>query len=102
MCTAVDNYLQLNSRWALCDQSNEKIHVVDEGRVVRAGQVLGFVFVSGPCVFVHVDNTIFHTRYVAQVFRKAFNVEGILAILGWGCEDWINTLSAVRHVLCIL
>lgn len=70
-----------NSRWALSNESNEKVHVVNEGVVVRAGQVFGLVLVCGGGVIVHVDEAVLHARDVAQVLWQVLGVEGVLAVL---------------------
>lgn len=70
-----------NSRWALSNEGNEEVHVVDEGFIVGAGQVFGLVLVCGSGVVVHVDEAIFHARDVAQVLLQVLGFEGILAVL---------------------
>lgn len=54
-----------NSRRALRNESNEEVHVIDEGVVVGAGQVFGLVFVCSGRVAVHIDDTILHTSDVS-------------------------------------
>lgn len=70
-----------HSRWALSNESNEEVHVVDEGVVVRTGQVFGLVLVCGGGVIVHVDEAILHARDVAQVLLQVLGFEGVLAVL---------------------
>lgn len=70
-----------NSRWTLSNESNEEVHVVDEGFVVGAGQVFGLVLVCGGGVIVHVDEAVLHARDVAQVLLQVLGFEGVLAVL---------------------
>lgn len=74
-----------NSRWALSNEGNEEVHVVDEGVVVGAGQVFGLVLVCSGGVIVHVDEAFLHARDVAQVLLQVLGFEGVLAVLWrWG------------------
>lgn len=74
-------------RWALSDESNQKVHVIDEGGVVRVRQVSGLVLVSGGRVIVNIDDTILHTGNIAQALRQDTGIEGVFSILGRRCED---------------
>lgn len=76
-----------DSRWALCNESNEEIHVVDEGVVVWAGKVFGMVFVGSCGIIVHVDEALLHTSHIAQVLWQGLVIEGIFPSLRQRCED---------------
>lgn len=76
-----------DSRWALRNESDEEIHVVDEGVVVRAGEVFGMVLVGRRGVVVHVDEALLHTGHVTQVLWQGLGIEGIFSRLGQSCED---------------
>lgn len=72
-------------RWALCDESDEEVHVVDEGVVVRAGQVFGLVLVGRSGVVVHIDEAVLHAGNITQVGWQVLGVKGILFLLWrWG------------------
>lgn len=77
-----------HSRWALCNESDEEVHVVDEGVVVGAGQVLGLMFVSSRGVVVHVDETVLHTGNISQILWQVLGIKGVFPILWRRCEDW--------------
>lgn len=76
-----------DSRRTLRNESNEEIHVVDEGVVVGAGKVFGLVFVGSRGVMVDVDEAVLHTRDVSQVFWQFPCVERIHPRLWQRCED---------------
>lgn len=63
--TSVTDTFGGNSRRALRNESNEEVHVIDEGVVVGAGQVFGLMFVCSGGVVVHVDDAILHTSDVS-------------------------------------
>lgn len=84
--TSVTDTLRGNSRWALRNESNEEVHVIDEGVVVGAGQVFGLMFVCSGGVIVHVDDAILYTSDVSQVLWKVLGFEGVLSIL-WRWEE---------------
>lgn len=69
------------SRRALRNESNEEVHVIDEGVVVGAGQVFGLMFVRSSGVVVHVDDAILHTSDVSQVLWQVLGFEGVFSIL---------------------
>lgn len=95
---------QSDSRGALCNQGNEEVHVIDEGVVIRPGQVLGLVFVGGLLVIVNIDEPLVHPGHIAKVLRQRFETEGVLILLGWGCKHWHRntgircTFSACTHI----
>ena len=70
-----------DSRWALCNEGNEEVHVIDEGVVVGAGQVFGLMFVSSCLVIVHIDDTILHTSNVSQILWQVLCVKGVFPVL---------------------
>lgn len=79
--TSVTDTFCGNSRRALRNESNEEVHVIDEGVVVGAGQVFGLMFVRGGGVVVHVDDAILHTSDVSQVLWQVLGFEGVFSIL---------------------
>lgn len=76
----IKNFLD-DSRWALCNESNEEVHVIDEGVVVGAGQVFGLMFVSSCSVVVHIDETILHPSNITQILWQVSGIEGVVPIL---------------------
>lgn len=76
-----------DSRWALCNESYEEIHVVDEGVVVWVGKVFGLVFVGGSGIIVHVDEALLHAGHIAQVLWQGLGIEGIFPRLRQRRED---------------
>lgn len=83
-----NQHISQDSRWALCNESDEEVHVVDEGVVVGAGQVFGLVFVSSRSVVVHIDDTVLHTSDVSQILWQVGGIEGVFPVLWRRCEDW--------------
>lgn len=77
-----------DSRWALCNESDEEVHVVDEGVIVRAGHVFGLMFVSSCSVIVHIDDTILHASNIAQILWKVLRLKGVFPILWRSCENY--------------
>lgn len=80
-------HLVKDIRWALCDESNEEVHVVNEGVVIRAGQVFGLMLVSSCSIIVHIDDTILHTSNISQILWQVLTIKGIFPILRRMCED---------------
>lgn len=76
-----------DSRWALGNEGDKEVHVIDEGGIVGAGQVFGLMFVSSCSIVVHVDETVLHTSHVAQILWQVFGVKGVLSLLWRRCED---------------
>lgn len=76
-----------DSRWALCNESNEEVHVVDEGVVVGAGQVFGLMFVGSFSIVIHINDTILHTSNISQILRQVLGVKWVVPILGRRSED---------------
>lgn len=86
----------MDSRWALCNESNEEVHVVDEGVVVGAGQVLGLMFVSSRSVVVNIDETLLHTSNIFQILWQGLGIEGVFPILWRRCEDcWMDVIYKI-------
>lgn len=77
----------MDSRGALCNESDEEVHVIDEGVVVGVGQVFGLMLVSSCCVVVHIDETVLHTGNIAQILRQVFGVKWVFTILWGSCKD---------------
>ena len=77
-----------DSRWALCNESNEEVHVVNEGVVVGAGQVFVLMFIGSSSVVVHEDDTILHTSNVSQILWQGLGIKGVFSVLWRSCEDW--------------
>lgn len=67
-----------NIRWALSDESDEEVHIVNKGSKVRSWQVHA----------LDVDDTIPHDCLVGQVLRQGLRLEWILPSFGWRSEDY--------------
>lgn len=78
---------QVDLRWALSDESDQEVHVIDKGGEVRGGQVDGLVVVSSLLVFEGTYHTVLHARHVVQVLGQGLSLKRILTFLGWSCED---------------
>lgn len=75
-----------DSRWALGNESNEEIHVIDECVVVRAGKIFWLMFVGGRSIIVHVDKTLLHASDISQVLWQGLKIKGIFPTLRKRCE----------------
>jgi len=89
----------VHARWALRDQGDEEVHVIDESGKFWTGVVQRLVFISRCLVFVDKDNTILHASNVAKVRWEVLSAERILASLGRRGKD-CNTTETVIIILC--
>lgn len=77
----------LDSRWALCNESNKEVHVIDECVVVGPGQVFGLMFVSSCSIVVHIHETLLHAGNITQILWQVLGVKGVFSILWRSRED---------------
>lgn len=81
-------HISNDSRWALCNEGDEEVHVVDEGVIVGAGHVFGLMFVSSCSIIVHIDKTLLHASNIAQILWQFLDIKGVFPILWRSCEDY--------------
>lgn len=69
--------MRKNIRWALSDESDEEIHIVNKGSKVRSWQVHA----------LDVDDTIPHACLMGQILGQGLRLKWILPSFGWRSED---------------